>query len=388
MTTVKRSSHHLLFQLMSEPTAPFREERIAAVALSWLTDRDIAHFIDPAGNILIGCASAADYRRLLARSTREPARLLIAHMDHPGFHGQRWLSANRLALRWLGGSPVRGLNGARVWLADDDGEFAEGRLTKPRWRRDGHGLAGAEVVLTATPTHPRPRANNIFGAFHFGKPFRLSGRRLYTRVADDLVGVYAVLQTARHATRRAQPFLGLLTRGEEVGFVGALAHFDRYRIATSRRSVLAVSLETSRVLPGTKIGQGPIVRLGDRRGPFDPGYTQQLLAIAARTLPGRHQRHLMDGGACEATAALASGIPAIGISVPLGNYHNESFEGAPGYRRRGAPAPEFVHLDDVDGLLMLCRSLIKPDPGWRDPWQPTRRRLKQNRQRYRRFIAD
>ena len=37
----------------------------------------------------------------------------------------------------------------------------------------------------------------------------------------------------------------------------------------------------------------------------------------------------MDGGACEATAALASGIPAIGISVPLGNYHNESFEGAP-----------------------------------------------------------
>lgn len=255
---------------MSEPTAPFREERIAAVALSWLTDRGIAHFIDPAGNILIGCASAADYRRLLARPTREPARLLIAHMDHPGFHGQRWLSANRLSLRWLGGSPTRGLSGARVWLAADDGEFAEGRLTKPRWRRDGHGLAGAEVVLTATPAHPRPRANNIFGAFHFGKPFWLSGRRLYTRVADDLVGVYAVLQTARHAARRAQPFLGLLTRGEEVGFVGALAHFDRYRIATSRRSVLAVSLETSRVLPGTKIGQGPIVRLATGAVPSIP----------------------------------------------------------------------------------------------------------------------
>lgn len=373
---------------MSQPTAPFREERIAAVALRWLTERGIAHFIDPAGNILIGCASATDYRRRLARPAREPARLLVAHMDHPGFHGQRWLSARRLALRWFGGSPVRGLSGARVWLADDNGEFAEGRLTKPRLRRDSHGLARAEVVLTAEPPHPRPRADKVFGAFHFGKPFWLSGRRLYTRVADDLVGVYAVLQTARHAARRAQPFLGLLTRGEEVGFVGALTHFDRYRIASSRRPVLAVSLETSRVLPGTNIGRGPIVRLGDRRGVFDPGYTQQLLAIAARALPGRHQRRLMDGGTCEATAALAGGIAAIGISVPLGNYHNESFEGAPGYRRRGAPAPEFVHLDDVDGMLRLCRSLTGPDPGWRDPWRATRRRLAQNRRRYRRFIAD
>jgi endoglucanase len=199
--------------------------------------------------------------------------------------------------------------------------------------------------------------------------------------------VYAVLQTARHSAQAGLPFLGLLTRGEEVGFVGALAHFDRYRLADARRPLLAVSIETSRVLPGTRIGAGPIVRLGDRRTVFDPGYTQQLLTVAARTLPGRFQKRIMDGGACEATAALASGVPAVGISVPLGNYHNESLEGAPGYTRRGVPAPEFVHLDDVEGLRRLCRALVKPDEGWRDPWKATRLRLRKNRGRYRRFIG-
>ncbi len=384
---MKHRPHDLLYRLMSQPTAPFREHRVAAVALSWLVDKRIDHFIDPAGNIVIGHASEKNYRRFLAGSSREPTRLFIAHMDHPGFHGQRWLSSTRLAVRWHGGSPRRRLSNAPVWLASTDGEFAQGKLLKPRLRKDGHGLASAEVQLESAPAS-RPAAGDIYGAFHFGKPFRITGRRLYTRVADDLVGVHAVLQTARHAWRRGLPFLGLLTRGEEVGFVGALAHFDRFRLATARHALLAVSLETSRVMPGTKIGQGPIVRLGDRRTVFDPGYTQQLLAIAARALPGKFQRRIMDGGACEATAALANGIPAIGISVPLGNYHNESLEGAPGYTRRGAPAPEFVHLDDVEGLQRLCRALVKPGAGWRDPWQSTRERLRRNHRRYRRFIQD
>jgi len=372
---------------MAQPTAPFREHRIAAVALSWLAGKDISHFIDTAGNIVVGCDTATAYRRLLSRSSREPTRLFIAHMDHPGFHGVRWLSPARLRVRWLGGSPTRGLAGARVWLATPDGEFARGRLSKPRLRRDGHALASAEVVLESEPDRCPP-AREIYGAFHFGKPSRLSGRRLYTRVADDLVGVYAVLRTAQQAVVSSQPFLGLLTRGEEVGFVGALMHFDRYRLASARRPLLAVSLETSRVLPGTRIGRGPIVRLGDRRTMFDPGYTQQLQSVAGRVLPGRHQRHIMDGGTCEATAALASGIPAIGISVPLGNYHNESLEGAPGFRRRGAPAPEFVHVDDIAGLLKLCQALLKPDPGWQDPWRATRARLQKNRRRYRRYIPE
>jgi hypothetical protein len=90
----------------------------------------------------------------------------------------------------------------------------------------------------------------------------------------------------------------------------------------------------------------------------------------------------MDGGACEATAATVFGIPAIGLSVPLGNYHNEGSEGAPGYEANRGPTPEYVHLDDLDGLLRLCHGLMRARLGWDRPWTATRRRLAQNRQRY------
>jgi endoglucanase len=106
-----------------------------------------------------------------------------------------------------------------------------------------------------------------------------------------------------------------------------------------------------------------------------------LTHVAQRELPQRHQRRVMDGGACEATAATAFGLTAIGISVPLGNYHNQGFEGGPDCRGPNAPAPEFVHLDDVDGLLKLCRGLLRPRLPWHAPWETEQRR-------YRKLLRD
>ena len=55
-------------------------------------------------------------------------------------------------------------------------------------------------------------------------------------------------------------------RAEEIGFHGALA------VAAKRgvpKNSLIVSLETSRELPGVKMGQGVILRVGDRTSIFD-----------------------------------------------------------------------------------------------------------------------
>ena len=79
----------LLTELLSQPTAPFREEHVAAVAQRVLQRAGIPFFRDPVGNVVIGCASRADYRRLARDKNGEPLRLFIAHMDHPGFHGAR-----------------------------------------------------------------------------------------------------------------------------------------------------------------------------------------------------------------------------------------------------------------------------------------------------------
>jgi len=381
--------YQLLQALLARPTAPFRETQVIEFAQTFLARLGIPHFSDPTGNIVIGSSTPTAYRALVRTKSAEPVRIFIAHMDHPGFHGLRWLSSTRLQVKWHGGSPVKHLRNSRVWLAQASGLVGEAHITRATLLPTRHAIDTAELRL-ATPLTSTLPATSLYGGFRFRAPVWRAGKRLYTQVADDLVGVFAVLTTARgHFTskRRARtPFIGLLTRAEEVGFIGAIAHLQLGWLTKSRRPIVAVSLETSRTLPQALIGHGPVVRLGDRRTVFDPGYLRLLSDIAEQVLPGKHQRRVMDGGTCEATAACAWGVPSIGISVPLGNYHNQGFEGGPDCVGAQGPAPEFVHLDDIDGLLALCRGLMQPDLAWTDPWATQRRRLLGNFQRYRRYL--
>lgn len=375
-----------LTRLLEQPTAPFREQHIVAHARALLDRYRIPHFSDRSGNLVVGVGSADAYARLLARRMREPLRVLVAHMDHPGFHGVRWRKGELEAV-WHGGSPVKRIVGSRVWLADDSGHVGDGKIARARMHASGRRLQSVSITAPGIDTGAMP-ATSLFGGFGFRRPVWRSGKRIYTRAADDLVGVFAVLESAIAVFRagRRPPFLGLLTRGEEVGFVGAVAHLEDGWLRGANRSVVFVSLETSRTLPGANIGKGPVVRLGDRRTVFDPDATRVLLDVAETCLKGRHQRRIMDGGVCEATAATAWGVPAIGLSVPLGNYHNQGLEGGPDCRGNNAPAPEFVHEDDVDGLLRLCRGLLQAGLAWRQPWRKDRTRLLGNAAHYRHLL--
>lgn len=388
---MNQDQESFLLELLRRPTAPFREQQVRAFAEAALTRWDIPHGRDPHGNLLVGVRDVADYRRLLQQRSDEPVRLFIAHMDHPGFHGARWLDARHLAIAWHGGSPVKHLNGARVWLSAGDGYAGEGELRKVELHPKGYAIRHAVVRLPDARLHAAvPQAQRLYGGFAFRAPVWRSGKRIYTKAADDLIGVFAILQTARalyrRAGRRRPPFIGLLTRAEEVGFVGAIAHLELGWHAERRRPLVAVSLEASRTLPGARIGKGPVVRLGDRRTVFSADGMQLLSELAARVLPQAHQRRIMDGGACEAAAATAFGIPTLGLTVPLGNYHNQGLEGGMDCAHPLGPAPEFVHRDDVQGLLALCRGLFDARLRWDDPWAPTRQRLSRNRRHYARLL--
>ena len=114
------------------------------------------------------------------------------------------------------------------------------------------------------------------------------------------------------------------------------------------------------------------MRLGDRATVFDPGALKILSDVALEVLPSRHQKRVMDGGTCEATAALAYDLPSIGISIPLGNYHNEGYEGGPDCLGERGPAPEFVDANDLSGMIDLCRAVLKPGLPWASPWKTRR----------------
>ncbi len=400
MLTAKRLD--LLKDILRQPAVPFREQHVARCVSEHLAQAAVPHFFDPIGNLVVGIASEKAYRQLLNRRTgrdkNEPVRVFIAHMDHPGFHGVRWLGPNRLAVKWHGGSPLKHLSGARLWVADAAAEITgatvQAKLLKPRLLKAGWAMDTAEVQFQSTDGIPLTerfagrQAKNLFGSFTFRSHCWLSGQRLYTRAADDLVGVFAIVSTAIDLQRRhsGAPFIGLLTRAEEVGFVGAVQHFELGWLKAAKRPVLSVSLEASRTLPGAYVGKGPVVRLGDRRTTFESGALQVLSDLAQKVLPKAHQRRLMDGGACEATAATAWGLPTVGITLPLGNYHNQGFEGGMDCLKAEGPAPEFVHLSDIGGELKLCKALLSPGLEWADPWQKTRDRLLKNTRQYSKLL--
>lgn len=381
----------LLLSILSQPTAPFREQQVITTLCREFDSSNVPYFFDSAGNMVLGVSSQKEYQTLLRKNSPEPLRIFMAHLDHPGFHGIRWKSKQDLAVQWHGGSPTQHLVGAPVWLATSKGWAGQGELIEIKLTSSERGIDTAVVRVPEDFSSHYSRGPEIYGGFHFRSPVWKEGDLIYTKAADDLVGAFAIASLAlrtwkKNKLKKQPPFLGLLTRAEEVGFIGAIAHFDLGLLQKSRRKILCISLETSRALPNAEIGKGPVVRLGDRTTVFDPAALHLLSQIAQKVLPEKHQRRIMDGGSCEATPATAYGFPAIGISIPLGNYHNQSIEGGPDSRGPMGPAPEFVHSEDIDGLIKLCHALSLPGHPWSDPWKEKKKNFKTELNKYRKLL--
>ena len=185
-----------------------------------------------------------------------------------------------------------------------------------------------------------------------GRSLGLRGDRLRAPGCDDLAGVAAALSALDKA--RKKPALNhfgvLLTRAEEEGFIGAIA---ACKLGTIPDRARLLSIETSRSFADSPIGGGPIVRVGDLSSIFDHQLTNAVTDVC-RTAGLKHQRKLMAGGSCEATAFGAFGHAATGLCLPLGNYHNMA--DIDGVRAGTAPAkvaPEEISLADFDGLVSL-----------------------------------
>jgi len=158
--------------------------------------------------------------------------------------------------------------------------------------------------------------------------------------------------------------MAVFTCAEEVGLLGAVHLAKSGSLPTG---IKIISLETSSERPPAKMGDGVIIRVGDRTSVFDAALTSALVESATvATIP--FQRCLMSGGTCEATAYGLYGYPAGGICVALGNYHNCAPD--------GTIRAEYVSFTDVDGMLRLCVAATIECPG-RAPESRLRKRLEQ-----------
>lgn len=117
------------------------------------------------------------------------------------------------------------------------------------------------------------------------------------------------------------------------------------------------------------------MRVGDKTSIFDDDATAALVTAATEgKVP--HQRCLMSGGTCEATAYQLYGYRTAALCVALGNYHNCGPDLTIG--------PEYVAIEDVAGMIALMRAATTNESPT-DPRAALREKLEKGMERYRRF---
>jgi endoglucanase len=327
--TTRATAEKWLTELTHLPTASGLENEVMSWVGAWVGRRsDLKLTRDTGGNLLI---------TQKGRKTRAPV-LAVAHMDHPAFIVTE-VRGREALFEFRGGVRPEYFQDAAVVFVT--GEAKSGRVTsyQPDTRTGVIRVNGSV-----------PRATDI-------ARWRFSPRKprlghLLAPACDDLAGCAAALAALDRARGDAElRHLGvLLTRAEELGFVGALHAAKTGSIPSDAR---LLSIEASRASADAPIGDGPVIRVGDAATVFDQELTN-LVSRAAAKRGLRHQRRLMSGGSCEATAFGAYDYRATGLCLPLGSYHNmgnlDEVEAGTG---QGRPLMEEISLEDFHGLVDL-----------------------------------
>ena len=327
-------------RVLRNPTVPYHEQLVAECCVQLAGELGLGAARDDAGNVVVRYDSpGADASAPL---------VLVAHLDHPGFVVDA-VDGDQTSLSFHGGVAAENAReGSPIEFFDGATHDPIGRGALVAASETGGRLTGAVAEMLDGEARPD-------GIAMWGFPaWSIEDGRITARVCDDLLGVAAILACLAEVNARAPERVavwGLLTRAEEVGFLGAL---EAIRLGTVPPGSTVLSLECSKALVSAPQGDGVIVRVGDRMSVFAPALTEALRvaadAVAADDPTFRYQRKLMDGGACEATAFCASGYRASGLAVPLGNYHNAADDG-PGI------APETVVVDDFLAEVQLLIEL-------------------------------
>ncbi len=362
---MKALHEEVLRTLLETPTAPFGEGRIIGRIEALARKKALSFKQDPWGNVLLGPAKSKS-------GAASGSWIFQAHLDHPGFVVEE-ATAGRVKAEFRGSVSDEYFPGARVRFFPEGGRAVQATLARSRPVTDGREFPLYSLKLESKAV----LAPGTVGMWDL-PAMRLRGSRLFSRACDDLVGSAAVICALLEFSPASASLRVLLTRGEEAGFVGALAACDAGKIPSD---ATLVSVETSREMPGARLGQGVVIRVGDRVSVFDPGVTDHLTRTAVRLAKEdrafAYVRQLMPGGVCESTVFCAYGLRAGALCLALGNYHNMG--------KDGKILPERIDLEDFASLVRLLRAVAGEPPDLGNA-PPIRWRLEELLARRRSFL--
>jgi len=337
-------------ELTAIPTAAGQEWRVISWIEDWAsTQKGVTLNRDHFGNLIL---------RQTKRSSKNPI-YITAHLDHPAFVVRKQLDEFHLEMEFRGGVHDAYFVGANIDVFDNENNGYIGKITS----LDSKAKPFKRVVVRLKKSVAGILIKNDIARWKFPPPTVKNGL-LHAPACDDLAGVAAAISALDNI--KGMPQLGhvcvLLTRAEEIGFVGAIA-------AAKNRSVPKTSrllcLETSRSFPESPIGAGPILRVGDKTSVFGPELTNTVTNIMNGQKKFAWQRKLMPGGTCESTAFCEYGYLSTCLCLALGNYHNmKDIDGVVQKKKTAKVAPEVISVNDYHGLIkmltIVCRNLDKP----------------------------
>jgi putative aminopeptidase FrvX len=362
----------ILHELCAVPTAPFAEGQ----ALRFIDDFARARprlrlSKDRFGNRLLLLPGTS-------RSSRAARLIFVAHTDHPGFVARRMIKRGIVEADFRGGVLREYVQGAKVRFFDGEREIpgvvisANSPKDRPPVPNKAHVRVPGEVSPGAA------------GMFDQGIG-RVRDGKFYCRVCDDLAGAAAALTMLDqlHAARsRPRATVGvLLTRGEEEGFIGALAAVLHPRLL--KKSDHIISIECSAMQPSAKQGDGVILRVGDRTSIFNSQLmywmTREAEALSKGDKTFKHQRALMPGGSCEGTVFDAYKYTTGAACLALGNYHNMD-------REKKRIGPEYVDVNDWNSMVKLFVRLAQKSHSFEPGMKPLKQRLEKRFGKFRRLL--
>jgi endoglucanase len=327
-----------LITLTSIPTAAGHEGRVIRWVERWASRRrqiELEH--DRHGNLVL---------KHVDRNSRSPI-FFSGHLDHPAFV-VREIHNHAVTAEFRGGVDLAYFKNTRVQL----------------WHGSKPSQKGRIVEVTQPAGEPYKRCRIEFKKSLDAEPgdiltwdlpeSKIKSGRLHAPACDDLAAVaaaFAAFGQLMKGGADGPDVRLLLTRAEEVGFIGAIG---ACKASSIPKRAKVIALENSKSFSESPIGGGPIVRVGDRTSTFDPELTYAVSQVAESL--SKHdpafnwQRKLMPGGTCEASAYQSFGHTATCICLPLGNYHNMD-------ESTGRISPEIISIDDYRDLIRLLIAL-------------------------------
>ncbi|MEQ8820645.1 MAG: M20/M25/M40 family metallo-hydrolase [Sumerlaeia bacterium] len=348
------SAHSLIRRirtLLEAPTAPFREQWACSALDQLLAEIPGLQFeSDAFGNRIA---------RIRKGNPTGVAATFVAHLDHPGFLFTAPDDRPGLA-KVLDGSKNR-VEATFEGLVDDE-FFAPGSLV--RLYRHAHDEGIPAAVVEATPLSPltdnrrvileamADPADAVLGMWDV-EPCVISGDRVYGRACDDLVGAAVLVEALDRLSREKDvDVAAIFSRAEEAGFCGVLCLLEETKLPRLiPDDSVFVSIEISSERPDVRLGDGAVIRIGDKSTTFDGAVADALRGLVWR-YGVNARRALMDGGTCEATAFARAGRRAGGICAPVRHYHNM-------HKDTRLVGPEIVDLTDAEALVDLTQGLAR-----------------------------